>query len=187
MKRVFFFFFFVFIFLSSHEQITKGNWLVGGSVSYASTNFRSEYYGAPYNYRIVTVNPNVGYFVVNKLATGLKIGIESKNIKEIGSSGKNPLTILNAGPFLRYYFLKPDKSVNIFSEAVYQYGNHIGPRETSPKSNFSFSAGSVAYFNTAVGLEFSVSYRTEKFVEAAGRNNTIQFGVGLQVHLQREE
>jgi hypothetical protein len=57
-------------------QITKNNWMLGGSISFSSTNFNSENYGAPHQYGDLKINPNVGYFLIDRLSVGIKTGIE---------------------------------------------------------------------------------------------------------------
>ena len=161
--------------------------MLGGSISFSSTNFNSENYGAPHQYGDLKINPNVGYFLIDRLSVGIKTSIEKSNIKEPGTSGQNRYTDFNLGPFLRYYLLNPDKNVNIFSEGLYQYGFEKGERETISKNTFSISAGPVIYFNTVVGLELVVSYSTYKYPGRIGSNNTITIGIGLQVHLEKEE
>jgi hypothetical protein len=174
----------ILFFSQGKSQITKGNWMLGGNVSYASTDYNSENYGAPHKYYKLQVNPNIGYFLIDKLASGLKTGIE-----KTGAPGaNNSHTNFNIGPYLRYYWLKPESPINIISEGNYQYGfDKFSNAEKVSKNTFSFSAGPVVYFNTVVGLEFLISYSTYKFSEIKGSNNTLMVGLGLQVHLEREK
>lgn len=170
---------------NSNSQITKGNWMLGGNISYASTNYNSENYGVPHNAYNLQVRPNVGYFFIDKLAAGIKTGIG-----KTGAKGGPNYTDFNIGPFFRYYFLNQDKNVNIISEGMYQYGfegSVSGSNNSTSKSTFAFSAGPVIYFNTVTGLEFLISYSTYKFSGIKGSNNTIMIGLGLQVHLEKEK
>lgn len=176
---------FLTISINSFGQLTKGNWLVGGSGSYATTNYNSENYGVPHISYSLQIRPNVGYFFIDKFAAGIKTGIG-----KTGAKGGPNYTDFNIGPFFRYYFLNQDKNVNIFSEGMYQYGfegSLSSSNNSTPKSTFVFSAGPVIYFNTVVGLEFLISYSTFKFSGIRGSNNTVIVGLGLQVHLEREK
>jgi len=173
---------------TAKSQITKNSWMLGGLISYSSTNYNSTNYGEPHNAYNLQIKPNVGFFLIDKLATGVKTGIEKTGVKSFGTSTYSTYTNFNVGPYLRYYFLNPEKNVNILSEAAYQYGFEVGDgNDPSSKSNFVFSAGPVVYFNTVVGLEFLVSYSTYKFSGIWGSNNTVMIGLGLQVHLEREK
>ncbi len=165
-------------------QITKGNWMIGGGISYASSNYNSENYGASHTSYNFQVKPNIGYFIIDNLAAGVKVGVG-----KIGDKGlRTSYTDFNFGPFCRYYFLNSEKNVNVIAEGGYQYGFEKGttPLKIS-KNTFTLSAGPVVYFNTVVGLEFLISYSTYKFSGIKGSNNTIMFGLGLQIHLEREK
>jgi len=167
---------------AANSQITQGNWMLGGTISYASTKYNSTNYGEPHTAYDLQINPNVGYFFVDKLAGGLKA-----RISKIGDRDKSQsYTDVNLGPFFRYYMLAPEKQVNVLTEAAYLYGfdKYTTPDKNS-KHTFSFSAGPVIYFNSAVGLEMLVNYSTCKFTEFKGSNNTIRFCLGLQVHLEK--
>lgn len=94
------------------------------------------------------------------------------------------------GPFIRYYFLKPENRANILVESSYQYQfrKDISPGSDSKLSAniFMISAGPVIYFNSSVGVEFTIGYSSQKYSGITGSNNTIQTSIGLQVHLQKE-
>ncbi len=183
MNRLFFIALLSFITSAANSQITKKNWMLGGEVSYASTNYNSENYGIPHTAYDLQIKPNIGYFFIDKLSTGLKASIEVTGDKSRSQS----YTDFNIGPFLRYYFLSPEKYVNVITEASYLYGFEKGstPEKTS-KNTFSFSAGPVVYFNNVVGLEMLVSYASYQFSGIKGSNKTIMVGLGLQVHLERD-
>ncbi|MFZ6023976.1 MAG: hypothetical protein ACOYVG_05915 [Bacteroidota bacterium] len=169
--------------LNSNSQITKSNWILGGVISYASTNNNSENYGVPLTTYNLQVKPNVGYFFIDKLAAGIKIGVDTK-----GAKGGPSDTDFNLGPFFRYYLLNPEKNVNVITEAGYLYGFETGTASgKTQKNTLSLSAGPVIYFNTVVGMEILISYSTYKYTIVTGSNNTIMVSIGLQVHLEREK
>lgn len=174
----------VLISINANSQITKRNWMLGGVISYASTNYNSENYGAPHISYNLQIKPNIGYFFIDKLAAGIKTGIG-----KIGDKGlRTSYTDFNVGPFCRYYLLNSGKNVNVIAEGGYLYGFETGTAsEKTFKSTFTLSAGPVVYFNTVVGLEFLISYSTYKFSIVPGNNNTVMFGLGLQVHLEKEK
>jgi len=183
MNRITFIVLLTLISIASNSQITKKNWMLGGNISYASTNYNSSNYGAPHTTYYLQVSPNIGYFFVDKLAGGIRASINKTGEKARNQS----YTDFNIGPYFRYYFLASEKQVNVVTEAAYLYGFETGTAsEKAFKNTFSFSAGPVIYFNNVVGVEMLVSYSTYKFSIAEGSNNTIRFGIGLQVHLEKE-
>lgn len=169
--------------LSSLSQLTKGNWLIGGDVKFASTKLNSEL-GQKNTYYNCEIAPNVGYFLINKLAVGLKTNITLSGGKATGTTIYSTNTDYNFGPFVRYYFLQAESQYNILAEGVYQYGFVEGG---TSKNTFTFAAGPVIYFNTSAGLEFLVGYSSYKYSGFVGRNNTIQIGLGLQFYLEKNK
>jgi hypothetical protein len=167
---------------TANSQITKGNWLVGGNASFSSLKSSSTA-TAQFKQTSVEISPVVGYFLNDKFAVGLRPSLT------YGSNTiANSNTIIGIGPFTRYYFLKPENIVNLFTEGSYSYGSISSKGQPSSKSNtFSISGGTVIYFNSSVGLEFTLAYSTTKVVGFAGTNNEIRFGIGFQFHLEKEK
>ena len=151
----------------------------------------------------IQLTPNIGYFFENKFAGGLKLSFATSRNKNISDGagynlGKN--TTYGFGPFLRYYFLNAIKPFNLFIDGSYQYnierGGGVSSTSNTPlpvpitqytKNTFSIAAGPVIYFNTSVGLEFLIGYTTSKYVQNSSRTNSIQVGLGLQVHLEKDK
>jgi len=175
----------LFLAVKSNSQITKGNWLVGGNMSFSLTNYKSDI-GQRNTAFTLQIAPNIGYFFTDKFAIGLKAGINKHGGKATGTSVYSFVTDFNLGPFIRYYFLPVDKQLNILVEGSYQYGFIGGNTQKTSKNTFAFAVGPVVYFNTSVGLEFLIGYSTSKYVGFAGSNGTIQVGLGLEVHLERD-
>ncbi|TAG29823.1 MAG: hypothetical protein EAZ35_09370 [Sphingobacteriia bacterium] len=166
-------------FIKSQAQITKNNWMLGGNISFSSTNYKSANYGAGYTLTSLKVDPNIGYFFADRFAVGLKSTISRVS----GVSYYSLYTIFSAGPFLRYYFLPKENRINILAEGLYQYGFEEGDQVRIPKHLFAFSTGAVAFFNSSVGIEFLLSYTNYRLTTIAGNNGILQLGLGLQVHL----
>src|SRR5690349_5718753 len=101
-------------FMCSHLfcQITKGNWLVGGSGTFARQ--QEKLVGADVTSTRLQLYPNIGYFFVNKIAGGFKPALDFNRFNTNGNINK--VTGIAIGPFLRYYFLPNDNVVNLFSE-----------------------------------------------------------------------
>src|ERR1700750_1300278 len=101
----------LFVSTISHAQISKGNWLIGGSVSFSSQHVY--YSGGPdYSTTNFTVNPNIGYFIMDKLAAGLDVSYVSNTTKAFGTSATS--SIFGIGPFIRYYLLSAVQPAHLF-------------------------------------------------------------------------
>ena len=102
----------IILFLStySYSQITKNNWLVGGSGNFKTTKADKNTDGTnSYADRtIFTIAPDVGYFIYDKLAVGMNLSYTYDNIYD------QNYQYFGIGPFVRYYFLNPDKRINVF-------------------------------------------------------------------------
>lgn len=181
-------------------QLDKGTWLVGGTGNFSSNDVY-------YNYRIpnttqkgtsvkIELSPKIGYFFKDKLVVGLKPSVSFERGKGgdvidsngiiIASGGISKLHRLDIGPFVRYYFLPKDKNVNIFSELSYLYGTDLGFKVR--RSTVLIEAGSEFFFNSSVGLEFTIGYKYKTQTEELPNSykliqNSIQIGIGFNFHL----
>jgi len=173
-----------FIFSNAYSQITKGNWLVGGTGSFASQLEKLN--AVDVNGLKITLSPDIGYFLVDKFAVGAMPSFAyNKNKYNGGTSFTQQISI---GPFLRYYFLRPEKTINIFVESAYQYSVISGSSGSSQYQNsFIFSAGPVVYFNSSVGLELTANYEIYNNPRAIASAKTFSLGIGFQIHLRKEK
>ena len=177
------------------SQITKGNWMIGGNASFS---FSGSDYGT-YNTRVngISLSPNVGYFFIDKLAGGLRLGYyrnnsKFKNVPGLPSVNFNKTTVYTFGPYIRYYFLPEEKSYNILAEGSYQFGTTKTETEVSSNpaistNNFSIAAGPVIYFNSSVGIEFLLNYSTTNTNNSITKSYKLGIGIGLQIHLQKDK
>ncbi|HET8828927.1 MAG TPA: hypothetical protein VFM79_06280 [Pelobium sp.] len=199
-KRTSLFLFLILFFsLSSFAQLDKNTWIVGGGGTFTSVNdeFSSSTVSTEYKRTNLQISPNIGYFFIDKLATGLKSSIWWQKDKGISS---NSLTIsksirLDYGPFIRYYFLNKKKTFNILTDVSYQFGNVKDnySKDKGARNNFAVMAGPVIYFNSSVGLELLMGYKTqrEEFTSSNSISNYIDtkksflVGVNFQIHLTK--
>ena len=179
---------------SANAQITKGNWLIGGTGNFlASKNSYSSPTFSSSSDRIdIKISPTIGYFIGDKLALGLRSSFSKyKDIVDgTGGNINSNINRLEFGPFVRYYFLQLDKQYNILTDINYQYGLYWFTPTKGNINTFSASAGPVIYFNTVVGLEFLLGYYTRKEVIKQNGDNTnsqkgFQIGISLQIHLEK--
>jgi len=140
----------VFIVSAAQAQLNKGQWLVGGSASFAhSTNSNNNGFGSYHaTSTSLQATPAVGYFVISKLAVGVRPGISTSNDKEDGSSQLIPYSIsyssrskttrFSISPFVRYYFLPAKSKVNLVGDVSYSYQHntlHSATVQTSTDLN----------------------------------------------------
>lgn len=180
----------IFLIKAANGQITKGNWLLGGTgnfYTYTAT-YTSPDYSNEASYTQINLSPNIGYFVADKLAFGVRPTFSSiKGEVTTPGGGRTNTQRYWIGPFARYYFMKPDKQVNILTDISYQYGFYGGGPE-GKLSTFSAMVGPVVYFNSSVGMEFLLGYSSsledvESFQKETKKG--FQIGIGFQIHLEK--
>ena len=177
---------------SSFAQLSKRNWLVGGSGSFYSSNSTyktSNYYQESEEFNL-GISPSIGYFFADKLAAGLRPSFSwGKGEVTTTGGGKSDIKRFLIGPFVRYYLLSPEKPSNILTEANYQFGTISFSPGKGSISSYSIAAGPVIYFNSSVGLEFTIGYnsRTEDAENSYKTTQKgLQIGIGFQIHLEKE-
>ena len=170
-------------FVNSNAQITKGNWMVGGSGSFYKTEAgdqTSTTEGNGFN-----ISGNIGYFPINKFAVGLTPSIGYSKTKGNSEPGKG----YGIGLFTRYYFLNAEKRINLFSHLEYRYtASYSGSTNTGNGNNFIIKAGPVIYFNSSVGREITLNYEDSNIKSQYGSDSTfnnLNIGVGFQIHLEK--
>jgi len=188
MKTLFFFIVFS-LSLTLNAQITKGNWLVGGNLRFynqkaesSSNGFNSTQKGIGLN-----VSSDLGYFLKDKFAIGIVPSFGYGNPEGSGNSGYG----FGIGPFVRYYYLKPNKRINIFSHIEYQFANGYRQGDkTTETTNFNFKTGPAIFFNSSVALEITLEYAYGKTTSFSGSGseskiNDFNLGIGFQIHLEK--
>lgn len=168
----------IMVVISGHQlsfsQVTKGNFLLGGSISYQSTKFSD---GGD-NTNIFNVMPDVGYFFADRFAGGLRAAFT--NYSNDGDSYRDLLI----GPFARYYFLPAANKTNIFLDGSFMFGSEKDEGfDAISKTQFAFAAGPAFFINPHVAVEATVGWRSLKYEDDEGRYNTFGIAVGFQIHL----
>lgn len=163
----------------SNAQITKSNWMVGGTAIFTNSKSLDKDGEITGSGNGIQVNPNIGYFVYDKFAIGL-----SASFGYGKTSGAPSNTSYGASPFVRYYFLKPEKLINILAEASYGYSisKIQGNSDSFDSRGYRLKAGPVLYFNSSVGLEFTLNYNSSN--SDGNTYNYFQAGFGFQIHLK---
>lgn len=178
-----------FIFSNAFTQLNKKTWMIGGSGSFSKINSYDNSNNKTSNAIYANLSSNIGYFVIDKLATGIKLGYSYQKSDYTGNPNSNSISQYEIGPFIRYYFLMKEKDVNIFTEINYLHSiekeNNSGSSTNS--NTFGIKAGPSIFLNSIVGLEFTVGYSNVKYHPANSKLIFLQFGIGLQIHLENNK
>ena len=175
--------------LTTTAQITKGNWMFGGNASYSNKEgFNNNFKNDKLKITEIDLKANAGYFFIDQLQAGVRVSYLNYNLKNDLSGGSNKHWF-KYGAYSRYYFLKPEKIVNIFLDGEYFFGNRIyyNGDYKDKLDGFSISAGPTIFFTNSVAMELAVNYSTTNF---KGINdyteNNLQFILGFQIFLEKQ-
>lgn len=174
----------IFFSLSSFGQIQKGNFMVGGNGSF--TNQRSSSGSSTSAYLL----PSAGIFMTDHLAVGLGVPVSFYKFSSSTSYG------VGISPFVRYYFLKKEKSSLFVPLNVALSSSTYSSSNSSSKTIYTYTSGSLGigytyFFHPSIGLESTLSYFLRKttnniMAESTSNSNGINLFVGLQVYLSRK-
>ena len=192
-------FLFVVLFLiafASQAQLTKNTWLVGGTGSFQSYNrdYQIPPNSVQYKQTDVSLSPSIGYFIIDKLALGLRPSFSWSKSEWVSSTGnigggRGNSSWLELGLFGRWYFLQKEKNYNIIGDVSYHYGiqNNFG-KNTGYSNSFKFLTGPEFYFNSSIGIELLVGYSLRKELYDDGNSNFYKgflTTIGFQIHLEK--
>src|SRR5687767_14919144 len=168
----------------SMSQINKGQFLAGGNISFESIKNDGE---DVVNYKTTNffISPNIGYFIIPKLAGGLRLNIRS--YKQKIPAGYTQVSV-SLSPFLRYYLLSQKQKFNVLVDSGYinvKTKTRIQNSRLSERTRgYTVSVGPAIFLNERVALEFLLGYkRTNVKNYEDNKNTTLNTGLGLQIHL----
>ena len=180
-------------------QINKNQWLVGGSVI-AQYQTNSENDNSEKEIRLPL---NVGYFVANKLAVGIRGQYHLTSTYSAftysdfagniiyASSIKQREEEFSVGPFIRYYILPKTKPFNVYVEVGYAYGNNkldidltqSNVSFVTKASTYNINIAPVFFINKHTSMEFILAYYMQQPEGSSITYNNFLLGLGLQIHL----
>lgn len=145
-----------------NAQTMKGNWLLGGNVSFNSYHDSRDYSSKDFMLRL-----NVGFLALNNLAIGASV-----NIHNDGS-----VLLYEGGPFLRYYIINLGKHAKLLTQA--NISRHVrGLLYTT----YGGGVGISYFLNPHLALEGTVGYSTRSYDTFDQSRNTIGVYFGFQAH-----
>src|SRR5690606_1081915 len=171
--------------LTINSQITKDNWMVGGTGNISMYENKYNRVGNETSNKGIGMNisPNIGYFLVDRFVLGAHLGVGYTIPKDAQNSFSYGI-----GPYSRYYFLEEDNLINLFSELSYSFGETKRGTNKSKSNGYGLKAGAVLFFNRSVGLEVSLDYDSSKLRpknSPSSTSNILQIGLGFQIHLEK--
>ncbi|MGH2643507.1 MAG: hypothetical protein ACRDE2_06135 [Chitinophagaceae bacterium] len=169
----------IFLVVSAKGQITKGTWMTGGNAGIVINN--AYYPMATTNLTTVSIAPDIGYFVIEKLTLGINASYElitGKN-NNVSQTTQHSYTF---GPFARYYFLPVDHIVNLFAGGYYKH--YILEPGNSITNTYSFFAGPTAFFNSSVAIEMTAGFSS--LITKNSITNSFVINAGFQIYLIKQ-
>ena len=169
----------------SKAQINKGQFLLGGNVNFEATKNENSI-NPTYETNNFFVAPNIGYFIVDKLAGGLRIDFRSYDSES--ENLETHYTTTSLSPFLRYYFLPLQKNVNVFIDISYirnktKWNSNANPDYFERSRGYTISAGPSIFLSDQIALEFTLGYKHTKSDNFGNTKvNIFNSGFGLQFH-----
>lgn len=185
MKKILISVLFIIAANAAFSQINKGQWMVGGNLSFTSSKDKTTVGGESQSGKTTTIlsfNPDAGYFFMDKFAGGLRLNLTT------ATGGYSSLFV---GPFLRYYLLPTAQKVNIFADGTFGFGSSKASSTDKSQSATAFQimAGPAIFLNEHTALQIAPFFRSESSTEDVGgtkyKFSTTNFGamVGFQIHL----
>ncbi|WP_294198883.1 OmpW family outer membrane protein [uncultured Chryseobacterium sp.] len=187
----------VALFGLSNAQMTKGDWVISGNTGFGFNNVTTKVKAEGQSadgpkVSTFSLTPSVGYFVIDKLAVGIDLGLTSATTKYEGT--KSTTTSFSVMPTATYYFSNDSKFVPFL-------GAGIGYASIKNKGEVNFMGlsssdetttdglawrvkGGVTYMATqSLGINLGVSYdqfsNKETFMGTDVKTHVNTFGVNV--------
>jgi hypothetical protein len=158
------------------SQTSKGDMLIGGTAGFSIAKM-----GDNDAITTITLAPNAGYFVIDRLAVGggLKLVSEFNDEATITAFGLQPLA--------RYYF-SGSGSVRPFGQANFDW-SMLKIEDLDAEHGFGFGVGIGAdfFFNEHVAFEGILGYDYFKFKNADDASSNLGFRLGVVAFISGEK
>jgi len=142
--------------INAHAQTEKGTWLMGGDVTFQTSDGNN----------VFIARPNFGYFVARNFAVGGQLTI-------LAQDGYNSWAV---GPFVRGYFAGNEKG-KFYGQLGLNVGGASG---TDTEVGFGIGAGYAFFLNQSIAINLGLNY--DKTGDSEG---IFGIGAGFQIHFKR--
>lgn len=194
----------VVLFGLSNAQMTKGDWVISGNAGMgfnsATTTVKvgSNSNDGPKE-NTFSINPSVGYFVIDKLAVGIDLGYVTTTRKYDGNKSTN--STFSVMPTATYYFTNSSKLVPFLGAGIgyasnktkFSYGNNLNNgiidplllQDETTTDGLSWKVkGGLTYMATqSLGINLGISYdqfsNKRTFMNTDIKTNVKTFGVNV--------
>ena len=194
MNKHLFFVLFLFIATSGYSQTSSGTMMLGGTVEFSSRSYQS---GSSSDAAGFTFAPSFGYFIVDNLAVGAVITLESSRLGT--GAAKSVNSSFGFGPFVRYYKFTSNEKFAFFGNADLSFssGKYDPPSGNVIRGNgirFAVSPGATYFLNEHWAMELSFSLFSisstdpntesddDKFTSVSFGVDSFSPGLGIRYH-----
>ena len=155
----------------SFAQTSKSTWMLGGGAGFSSSKTGDLDPTTNLNF-----SPSIGYFVIDNLAIGAQIVVNSEKTGDVSTS------TTAFGPSVRYYFTSLGNNAKLFGGLNIAFGSSKQDDVSVSATAFGVEAGAAFFLNQSIALEAGLGYNSLKVKDYDDPTNTIGLRVGFQIH-----
>jgi hypothetical protein len=172
MKKILLFGIMILGVLALNAQTDKGDWMVGGNLSFNTAKKNTS----------IQFSPQAGYFFAKNFVLGGQLSVA------YNEQGNTNITDFGVGPFVRYYFGET-KARPFFTGDMNFLSSHvkteIGSANTTAFEYF-LGGGASFFINDNVAVDGILGYRHAKYKDVEGSGG-LNLRIGFQVFLSRRQ
>ncbi len=147
------------------QTVNAGAWMIGGDAGFASAKLDN----VDDAFTTINLNPNIGYFIMDNLGVGLRLGFGTSSFGDISE------TQFRIGPFARYYVWQ-----GLFPQVGFNYLSYkFEDEDAETSTNIDIAVGYSLFLNNSIALEPALFYNIGDGV------NTFGLRIGVQGFLGR--
>jgi len=180
--------------ISVQAQVEKGNWFLSGSSNLNICTYKDKWEQGTtteerYKGTDFSIQPQIGYFIIDKLPVGLSLNFTSSSYKDLEDDDhKSTYSTISVGPFVRYYILNA-KGFWPYAEAMVGFGStkdkytgyeNIEEVDKSTLMGYRIGVGGTYFFNEYVGFDLFLGYQneTEKYKAEGEETDDSKYIIG---------
>jgi hypothetical protein len=156
------------------SALNKGNYLLGGSVSFSWQKDNNDSFND--KYQAIQLSPQYSYFIIDNFSIGGLVSFDYYDYEWTSpETFKSIDRTVEIGPVIRYYF----RAVNLipFLSASATYEQYLA--SDNHGYTLDLSTGFDFFIAKSLALEPFIDYTTSNFYKPNSDSNTFSFGVRL--------